>query len=110
VDRWLGDPRRRVLILLDAMAWARSLTALTVLRYSDNPGGFEWAQLAIGIEIDPLGLAGDHRETSHELIDAVPVPPLEVAEVRGSGMCWGEGQAWAQLAMKSHAVEAQGAA
>ena len=30
--------------------------------------------------------------TSHELIDAVPVPPLGIAEVRGSGMCWGEAQ------------------
>jgi FlaA1/EpsC-like NDP-sugar epimerase len=39
---------------------------------------------------DLFGLAEGQRTTSHDLIDAVPVPPLRIAEVRGSGMCWGE--------------------
>jgi FlaA1/EpsC-like NDP-sugar epimerase len=38
---------------------------------------------------DLFGVAEGQRTTSHELIDAVPVPPLGIAEVRASGMCWG---------------------
>ena len=41
---------------------------------------------------DLFGLAEGQRKTSHEMIDAVPVPPLGIAEVAGSGMCWGEGR------------------
>jgi FlaA1/EpsC-like NDP-sugar epimerase len=45
---------------------------------------------------DLFGVAEGQRTTSHELIDAVPVPPLGIAEVRASGMCWGEAQATTQ--------------
>ena len=34
------------------------------------------------------GEAEGQRETSHELIDAVPVPPLGIAEVRTSDVDW----------------------
>ena len=36
------------------------------------------------------------RTTSHALIVAVPVPPLGIAEVRGSAMCWEQAQETAQ--------------
>jgi FlaA1/EpsC-like NDP-sugar epimerase len=39
-----------------------------------------------------LGQAEGTRTTSHELIDAVQVQPLRIAQVRRSGMRWGEAQ------------------
>ncbi|HYO17047.1 MAG TPA: hypothetical protein VES02_00065, partial [Dermatophilaceae bacterium] len=51
LDQWLARHRRGFLILLDALAWAISLTAFTLLRYIDVPGGFEWANLGTGIAI-----------------------------------------------------------
>ena len=37
-----------------------------------------------------FGPAEGQRETSLEMIDAVPVPALGNAQVRGSGMLWGD--------------------
>ena len=51
LDHWLAGHRRGFLILLDAAAWAISLTAFTVLRYLDVPGGLEWARLATGVAV-----------------------------------------------------------
>ena len=39
LDHWLARHRRGFLILLDALAWALSLTAFTLLRYLDVSGG-----------------------------------------------------------------------
>ena len=50
LDQWLARHRRGFLVLLDALAWALSLTVFTALRYLDVPG-FEWAGLATGIAI-----------------------------------------------------------
>ncbi len=51
LDQWLATHRRGFLILLDALAWAVSLTLFTLLRYLDVPGGVNWAALAVGILI-----------------------------------------------------------
>jgi FlaA1/EpsC-like NDP-sugar epimerase len=39
-----------------------------------------------------FGPAEGQRATSHKMIDAAPVPPLRIAQVRGSELCWGEAQ------------------
>ena len=41
---------------------------------------------------DLFGKAEGTRPTSHELIEAVPVQPLGLAEIRASWMCWDEAQ------------------
>ncbi len=41
---------------------------------------------------DLFGKAEGTRTTSHELIDAVPVPPMGIAEVRDSAPCWEDAQ------------------
>ena len=51
LERWLVRNRRDTLIILDAVAWALSITAFTLLRYLDVPGGVPWARMATGIAI-----------------------------------------------------------
>ena len=51
LEVWLVRNRRDTLVVLDAMAWAVSLTAFTLLRYIDIPGGIPWARTATGIAI-----------------------------------------------------------
>jgi dTDP-glucose 4,6-dehydratase len=59
-----------------------------------------------------FGEAEGQRGTSHELIDAVPVPPLGVEEVRASGVDWGEAQGAVEVppASPPTPIRAQGAA
>ena len=51
LEGWLVRNRRNTLVVVDAMAWAFSITAFTLLRYLDVPGGVPWARTATGIAI-----------------------------------------------------------
>lgn len=51
VDLWLSRRRRGTLVLLDAVAWAASITAFTFLRYLDVEGGAPWARTFTGVAV-----------------------------------------------------------
>ena len=71
LEVWLVRNRRDTLVVLDAMAWAISITGFTLLRYLDIPGGVPWARTVTGIAI-AIGSQMVHGHPAVDLRRSLP--------------------------------------